>query len=299
MAAIRTIKIGRLDAAKSSQLLDNGTTMEVDNHADTTVLGKDALIVHDWDRPVNVSGYDPKTGSTECPTITGAVAYDDPFTGQTYIFVYHQAISVKSLRVHLMCPMQHRVNGVRISETPKFLADAPTSKTHAIEVDDPLDPSEPLIIPLQIKGVTSYFSVRKPTVDEYEDEDLPHITMTAEGPEWEPCSSDFAEQEAAMTDFRGQIVDRETIARGRRIISAVSHTCIDVEAIDFTDDDNFGQALQSKVTVSRVGVGKNKRSITAETLARKWLVSPEAAKRTVQQTTQRGVRTVLHPSLSR
>ena len=195
MAVFQTIKIGRLDAAKSSQLLDNGTTIENDNHVDTTFLDRDALTVHDWNCPIKVTGYNPKTGSTECPTITGAVAYNHPFTGQTYILVYHQAISVKSFPVHLMCPMQHRVNGVRVSETPMFLHDAPTEKTYAIEVNDLLNPGELLIIPFKIKGVTSYFAVRKPSVEKYEDGDLPHITMTAEVPEWDPCSADFADQE--------------------------------------------------------------------------------------------------------
>ena len=91
--------------------------------------------------------------------------------------------------------------------------------------------------------------------------------MTAEGPVWEPSESDFAEQEAAMTDFRGHIIDRESLARGQRIISSMTHTSVDVETIDFTDNDNFGDTLQSKVQVSRVGVSKGKRSIPAETLA--------------------------------
>ncbi len=35
------------------------------------------------------------------------------------------------------------------------------------------------------------------------------------------------------------------------------------------------------------------------TLSKKWGISPEKAKNTIQRTTQRGIRTVLHPSLSR
>ena len=192
----------------------------------------------------------------------------------------------------------------KVNELPKFLDDSPTDKTHTIVAYDPLDPTSPLIIPLQLRGVTSYFDVRKPSIDEYEQGDLPHIVMTAEGPVWEPSESDFAEQAAAMTDFRGHIIDRESLARGRRIISFMTHTItnhtsIDVDTIDFTDNDNFGDALQSKVQVPRVGVSKGKRSIPAEALAQKWMISPEAANRTVQCTTQRGIRTVLHPSLSR
>ncbi len=35
------------------------TTLELDSHTDTCVLGRDALIFLDYDRPVIVKGYDP------------------------------------------------------------------------------------------------------------------------------------------------------------------------------------------------------------------------------------------------
>jgi len=41
----------------------NDTSLELDTHADTSVLGKDALIFLDHQRPVNVHGYDPALGS--------------------------------------------------------------------------------------------------------------------------------------------------------------------------------------------------------------------------------------------
>ena len=74
MAALRTVKIGRIVSATSPHT--TASNMEIDNHADTTVLGKNCLPVHDFERPVDVSGWDSSAGSVECPTISGAVAYD-------------------------------------------------------------------------------------------------------------------------------------------------------------------------------------------------------------------------------
>ena len=299
VSAIRTIKIGRIETDTSS-LIGSSGTMEIDNHADTTVLGRECLPFHDYEQPVDVVGYNPKLGSQQCPTISGAVAYDHPVTGQIYILEYHQVVHHKALRNHLMCPMQSRVVGVKINELPKFLADKPDNETHAVVMNDPLDPQEPLIIPLQLKGVTSYFPIRKPTVGEFEDPDLPHISMTATGPNWEPSEASYADQEAAMTDFGGNIITRETMARGRRIINSVSATtCADIDAIDFTDDDNFADALQANVHVSRVGTSKKRHAVDSEMLAKRWNIDPKTAARTVKSTTQRGIRTVLHPSLSR
>ena len=39
------------------------TTLEADSHADTLCLGKGALVLYDYDQPVNVKGYDPTLGA--------------------------------------------------------------------------------------------------------------------------------------------------------------------------------------------------------------------------------------------
>ncbi len=43
--------------------LTGETTLELDSHADTCVLGRDALIFLDFDQPVVVEGYDPSLGT--------------------------------------------------------------------------------------------------------------------------------------------------------------------------------------------------------------------------------------------
>ena len=55
-----------------------------------------------------------------------------------------------------------------------------------------------------------------------------------------------------MTDFRGQAISHETVASGRRIINYLLTS--EEDAVDFTDDENFHDALRAKVNVARVGV---------------------------------------------
>ena len=69
----------------------------------------------------------------------------------------------------MMYPIQSRMTGVRINELPKFLAEDPDEKMHAIIVDDTLNPNEPLVIPLALKGVMSYLPYINPRASEYED----------------------------------------------------------------------------------------------------------------------------------
>ena len=63
--------------------------------------------------------------------------------------------------------MQWHLNGVQISEVPKFLAENLSETTHALQLTDPFDTAHLLIIPLQLSGMTSYFDVYSPSVAEY------------------------------------------------------------------------------------------------------------------------------------
>ena len=68
------------------------TTLELDSHAHTCVLGRDCLVILDYDRPVQVVGYNPALGAKTYRTISGVVAYDDPATDEVFHLVINQAI---------------------------------------------------------------------------------------------------------------------------------------------------------------------------------------------------------------
>ena len=81
------------------------TQSELDSHADTCVVGDNALIVHDFDRPVSVTGYNQKVSHEDARTVTAAAAYDNSL-GETIVLVIHQAIHIPRLQHNLLCPMQ-------------------------------------------------------------------------------------------------------------------------------------------------------------------------------------------------
>ena len=63
------------------------------------VLGSNFLPIHDFERLVDVSGWDGSAGSVECPTISGSTVYDHPISGKVYMLVYHQAIHCPILKI--------------------------------------------------------------------------------------------------------------------------------------------------------------------------------------------------------
>ena len=93
------------------------------------------------------------------------MAYTDPMTGSTYHIVIHQAIEIPHLDHHILCPMQCRVNGVMINETPKFLTNDFTLQTHdiVINIEEYYAKNDNLILSLSMKELKSYLPVNKPT----------------------------------------------------------------------------------------------------------------------------------------
>ena len=68
------------------------------------VVGYNALLVHDFDRPINVvTGYDPNGPvNRNLRTVTPALAYEDARTGETVILVVHQAIYIPDIGHNLL-----------------------------------------------------------------------------------------------------------------------------------------------------------------------------------------------------
>ena len=168
---------------------------ELDSHADTCVLGKNAYIFLDHDQAIDIIGYDRSKGTTvkNMKTVSGALAYDDQATRKTTILVVHQTIHVSTMASNLLCPMQVQMNDVKVEETPKVLTKNPTDKMHAIT-----SKGGQVTIPWSLRGVTSYFPTRKPTKEEFNS--CPRFDLTYEAPNWDPHTEIFRQQEEALLD---------------------------------------------------------------------------------------------------
>jgi hypothetical protein len=82
LETLRTIFIDQRRTVKNVSYKINDptyeTTLELDSHDDTCVLGRDASIMLDYQQPVHVVGYDESLGTKTYATVSGVVAYDDP-----------------------------------------------------------------------------------------------------------------------------------------------------------------------------------------------------------------------------
>jgi hypothetical protein len=63
----------------SLEQMDPACRSDLDSHADATVVGMEVITFQDFERPVNVSGYEPKGPlAMSLKTVSAGMAYDVP-----------------------------------------------------------------------------------------------------------------------------------------------------------------------------------------------------------------------------
>ena len=221
----------------------------------------------------------------------------------------NQAVYIPDLAHNLLSTMQVRLNDVKVNETPRFLTETPNEHTHSLV--SPMDDSDlPYVIPLTLKGVASSFPTRKPTREEFDQ--LPHLVLTGDSPDYDPHDPTFEQQEDALIKHVSETGDRigagppihriclvsNTSLMARRVNSELDGVRCTLQSISVTlDEEALPRALESTIEAIRTSApGKH---LDADHLAKCWGIDLHTARRTVKATTQPGIRTLLNPSLSR
>ena len=127
------------------------------------------------------------------------------------------------------------------------------------------------------------------------------LVLTSENPDWDPISPLYAQQESEMTNWKGQIRKR------KKPNMDVLSVKFPLPPIPDTTTPNpnphvsinaFTSSLLEQVNISSISPTR-RNGVSTETLAEKWDIGLTTENRTTKVTTQRGVRTVDHPSLQR
>ena len=73
----------------------NSLSLELDSHADSHVVGSDALIIRTHDRNFRVNGFTPALGSKTVDVVDAAIAYECEFTGKVLIMIIINVLHLK------------------------------------------------------------------------------------------------------------------------------------------------------------------------------------------------------------
>ena len=182
------------------------TRTELDSHANMVVLGKYSYIFESTGRTCNVKPFSEDLGvASDVPIVDGALAYDCPYTRQTYIFIVRNALHIPSMTHNLVPPFIMRAGGVKVSDIAKIHCEDPTVDDHCIIFGEGNESD--LRIPLKLHGTFSYFDTRVPT-----DEELYNCNkyfITPDASDWNPHCKSFEENERAMMTYDGEITDSD------------------------------------------------------------------------------------------
>ena len=116
----------------------------------------------------------------------------------------------------------------------------------------------------------------------------------------ESINKGISERKTRMLDHQGQIIIPATVAREPVYVSAVISYSLAFDAADVMDNDNLETALSTQIQISILLIGMvRKPSLEPIVLVKRWGITSEKDQKAIQATTQRGIRTMLHPLSSR
>jgi hypothetical protein len=221
----------------------------------------------------------------------GCTAFDDPITGETFILDVFQALDMTgdSQDPSLLCPNQMRANGLIVDDVPKHLCHNRES-SHSIYV-----PEMKLRISLELQGVMSGFQARLPTPTEIDT--CVHVELTAQDT-WDPSSDELEKQELLKESRLSTVAGTESTMFSDRksevsaVLSAVSSTLVDDEFVRGMEES---VRITSAVASSTVRTKSRHSTMEPMELSRRWGIGLLTAQKTLRVTTQRGLRTAVHP----
>ena len=257
---------------------------ELDTNADTCCLGTNFVVISYTTRTADVYAYDTSIKPKEnIPIVTGATAYDDPVTGETFILIVNEGLYYGTRLDHsLINPNQIRSYGIPVWDNPY-------DNMHGLSIDV----SEDFIINLTTKGTKIFFQSRSPTRNELEDEKA-HITLT-DLQAWNPervrlgisettqNSSDVLE---ITSDPRGNLfalynIEPSLVFLKERMISKVAGVM----------NKEFGSLPKRNTLIST----ERHEKTTANHLSEKFGIGLQRAYATLQVTLQQGKRSAILP----
>ena len=288
---------------------------EMDTHADTCCAGANWSLLELTGEVCDVNpflnSYQPMN---EIPVARCCTVWTDQTTSTEYLLVGDQMLWFGTLLPNsLLNPNQLRAYGLDVNDNP-----FDTNADFGIISDE-------VFIPFDTTGTVVHFDSRVPT--EWERTHLPIITLTGE--EWNPAEEVLRPGRRSREDIEMRTIRSLTSGMTRRQINYTvskeakaeteryGETEIELGKIsNVYNTKDFCDCLVSAVNIATTyrddidqwNEERKVRSIitnerhskaTPEELARKWNIGIQTAKDTLRVTTQRGIRTAIHPMTRR
>ena len=255
---------------------------ECDSNADTCCLGTNFVVLNYTRRTADVYTYDKSIEPLQnVPIVTGATAYDDPNSGQTFILVINEGLYYGTKLDHtLINPNQIREYGVPLWDNP-----FDKERNMGIEI------SGDFHIAFKMKGTKIYFNTRSPTADELSNtENYVHLTGSRA---WNPGTVILGETRSSNSD-----VDRSWLpyVSDADILNSIEPSLIHLTDRFISNVMSKGNYDPNDLPARRTFISTDRHAkIDAINLAEIFGIGFNRAQATLFATTQRGVRSAILP----
>ena len=243
-----------------------GTTAEneCDTNADTCCLGKNFIVLQYTQRIADVYAYTKAIKPVEnIPIVTGATAWYEERSKQTYILIINEALYYGTKLDHsLINPNQLRNYGIPVWDNPY-------DKERGLKIElDGID------VQLHTHGTKIFFQTSAPTT--YQLESCPRIYLTSRK-EWNPTNVSLGQVATEIRDVIPQDGMKEHLIRNLQSVTKYDEDL---------DDIPTRQTYTSTQRHSKA---------TAEVLAERFAIGIQRARDTMRATFQRAVRSAILP----
>ncbi|GAX25842.1 hypothetical protein FisN_6Hu120 [Fistulifera solaris] len=293
---------------------------ELDSHADTTCFGSNFVPIGWTDITCTVSPYsDDYEAKTDIPIAHAATAYDDPVTGRVTILVFYNGLWFgNQLKDSLINPNQCRSFGID-------LCDDPWDRSRGLRLRVP---DEGFEIPFTYEKNVVFFETRVPTQEELDK--CFRVKMTSKVA-WDPATIGaprLSHEEETKRRLIGQvridpaIVSNDTAALQldskefdvllndcSAVFSEEVFTQRLIAAVQIASDcdppepegQTSGESNQEEPSfqVGAINVNQRHSRATPAEISRRFHCGLETASKTINATTQFGVRTAVGPLVRR
>ena len=278
---------------------------EMDTHADTCCAGANWALLEYTGQVCEVSPFlSSYAPVSEIPVARCCTVWTDDRDGREYLLIGNKMLWFGTTLPHsLINPNQLRAHGLRVGDNP-----------YVDEADFGISCDESFI-PFDTTGMIVWFGPTQVPTD-WEKRHLPVIVLTSD--EWDPMQVEMGSPWRSREQNEMRTVRSLTSGMTTRQVSAARTLEVQIELngevehelgkiSDVFDSRTFCNRLVSQVNIAtayRDDVDERNASllsakrhsdITPEELSRKWGVGLQTAKDTLEVTTQRGVRTAVHP----
>ena len=214
----------------SSRQPDDVAKLRLDSHAISPVVEYNAYVWRDTGKTIDVGGFTKSLGKLNSEPIGDAiVVYECPYKNEIYLLLIHNALYIKENEDCYVPLFLLREAGITVCTKAKQHCNDPTVENHSIYIKE-----HDLRIHLNITGIISYLTIRKPAVEELKQ--LEAIDLTPDLPSWDPYDVNFERREDVMLDFEGNIIpsqERKTLLDPQDDSDLVT---TELEDVDFSVD---------------------------------------------------------------